>query len=62
MIDEIFLYGESTESFCIAIAVPNKKTFMEMAEKNKIEGSFEELCQNKSAKIELLKALNAVGK
>lgn len=27
-IDEIFLHGESTESFCIAIAVPNKKKVM----------------------------------
>ncbi len=40
-IDEIFLHGESTESFCIAIAVPNKKKVMEIAAEKKIEGSFE---------------------
>lgn len=30
-VDEIFLHGESTEVFCIAIVVPNKKKVMEIA-------------------------------
>lgn len=60
--DEIFLHGESTEAFCIAIAVPNKKKLMEIAAEKKLEGSFEELCQNKDIRSEILKHLNHTGK
>lgn len=44
IVDEVFLHGESTEVFCIVIAVPNKKKVMEIGAQKKIEGSFEELC------------------
>ena len=35
-IDEILLHGESTESFCIAITVPNRKKVMTIAEQKKL--------------------------
>lgn len=50
-IDEIFLHGESTEAFCIAIAVPNKKKVTEFGAGKNIEGSFEDLCTNKEVRL-----------
>jgi long-chain acyl-CoA synthetase len=38
---EIFIHGESTESFVIAIAVPHKKFVEEFAAKKNVAGSYE---------------------
>lgn len=35
---------------------------MEIAAQKKVEGSFEELCQKKEIRVEILKQLNNVGK
>lgn len=43
---EIFIHGESTECFVIAIIVLHKKALLEMAQHKKIESSIEELCKN----------------
>jgi long-chain acyl-CoA synthetase len=40
-LQEIFIHGESTETFVIAIAVPHKKFVEEFAEKHKVSGSYE---------------------
>ena len=40
-LQEIFIHGESTETFVIAIAVPHKKFVEEFAEKHKVGGSYE---------------------
>jgi long-chain acyl-CoA synthetase len=38
---EIFIHGESTECFVIAIAVPHKRFVEEFAEKRGVAGSYE---------------------
>lgn len=59
---EIFLYGDSTESFCICIAVPQKHAVKAIAAKLEIEGTHDELCQRKEIKQFILKGMNDVGK
>ena len=59
---EIFVHGESTESFVIAIAVPHKKAIMELAESRKIEGAYEELCRNDVIRGDIVAELNKIGK
>ena len=41
LLAEIFIHGESTETFCIAIVTPNKNKFMQLAESKGIKGSYE---------------------
>ena len=41
LVAEIFLHGESTESFCIVIVVPNRKLLEEKAKELGVEGSYE---------------------
>lgn len=36
---QIFIHGESTETFCICIGVPNKKALQELASSKGIEGN-----------------------
>ncbi len=62
LLAQIFIHGESTESFAIAIAVPHKKALEELAASKGIEGSFEDLCKNPAIKCEVVASLNKVGK
>lgn len=41
LVAEIFLHGESTESFCIVIVVPNRKLLEDKAKELGVEGSYE---------------------
>lgn len=41
LLAEVFLHGESTETFCIAVVTPNKAKFLELAETKGIQGSYE---------------------
>lgn len=59
---EIFIHGESTECFVIAIAVPHKKFVEEFAQKRGVEGSYEDLCKNEAVRAEFVMYLNQVGK
>jgi len=59
---EIFLHGESTETFCVCIGVPNKKALHELAISKGIEGDFSELCRHDTIRVEVLSDLNKVGK
>jgi hypothetical protein len=38
---EIFIHGDSTETFVVAISVPQKKHVEELASSLKVEGSYE---------------------
>ena len=62
LIAEAFLHGDSTESFCIAIIVPHKKQLLEFADSKKIEGTFEEICNNVQIRAEVVALLNKIGK
>lgn len=59
---EIFVHGESTECFVIAIAVPHKKFVEDFAQKRGVNGSYEELCRNEGIRADFVTYLNAVGK
>ncbi|OQR71806.1 long-chain-fatty-acid--CoA ligase 1-like [Tropilaelaps mercedesae] len=64
--DDIFVDGRSEESFCIAIAVPNKTLFLQWAkDKGFVRGpetTFENLCKDVSVRKACLEELRAVGK
>jgi long-subunit acyl-CoA synthetase (AMP-forming) len=58
----MFLYGDSNESFALAIIVPNQKTIEDYARRLNIVGSYEQLCVNPMIRKELLSMLNEFGK
>lgn len=62
LISQIFVAGESLQSYIIAIIVPNDENLLELAKLKGIEGSFEELCENKEIKNFVLKDLQEIGK
>jgi len=59
---EIYIHGESTETFVIAIAVPHKKAIEEIAAHKKIEGAYEDLLKNEVIRAEIIIYLNKIGK
>jgi len=60
---EIYVYGDSFQTFCVAIVVPEKKEVFRLAEELGLSGkSFEELCKEGKIKAEILKDLNKTGK
>eukprot|EP00825_Cyclidium_porcatum_P001459 TRINITY_DN10668_c0_g1_i7.p1 TRINITY_DN10668_c0_g1~~TRINITY_DN10668_c0_g1_i7.p1 ORF type:complete len:152 (+),score=44.29 TRINITY_DN10668_c0_g1_i7:247-702(+) len=61
-VQEIWLYGDSYQYYCIAFLVPNKPVFMEIAKEKKIEGTYEELCKNQKMNEIMLNALTQQGK
>uniref|UniRef100_A0A0C9RQP3 Long-chain-fatty-acid--CoA ligase n=1 Tax=Wollemia nobilis TaxID=56998 RepID=A0A0C9RQP3_9CONI len=61
-IDSIWIYGNSFESFLVAIAVPNQQALENWASTNGETGDFAALCQNPKAKKYILNELNAVAK
>eukprot|EP00252_Welwitschia_mirabilis_P024951 TRINITY_DN7625_c0_g1_i1.p1 TRINITY_DN7625_c0_g1~~TRINITY_DN7625_c0_g1_i1.p1 ORF type:complete len:659 (+),score=141.91 TRINITY_DN7625_c0_g1_i1:438-2414(+) len=61
-IDSIWVYGNSFESFLVAVVTPNEQALENWAKDNGVAGSFNELCQNPIAKKFILDELNAVAK
>lgn len=62
LVNEVFLHGESTHNFAVAIVVPSKDHFMALAEKHSIKGSFEEVCKDRNMRMILCKELDSIGK
>lgn len=58
----MFLYGDSTQSFCVCIISPVKSVIENIAKSKNIEGSYEELCKNKEVRTQFLTELNAFSK
>jgi hypothetical protein len=46
----------------VVIIKPAKEHFLQFAKQNNLNGSYEELCQNKDMRILLLKSINGIGK
>lgn len=44
IVEQIWVYGTSTESFLIALVVPEKHHLLSWAEETGLQGSYEELC------------------
>ncbi|XP_049722602.1 long-chain-fatty-acid--CoA ligase 1-like isoform X4 [Elephas maximus indicus] len=59
---QVFVHGESLQSFLIAIVVPDVETLCAWAQKRGLEGSFEELCRNKDVKKAILEDMVRLGK
>ncbi|KFK31882.1 hypothetical protein AALP_AA6G171000 [Arabis alpina] len=53
-IDSIWVYGNSFESFLIAVANPAQKTLERWATENGVNGDFNTICQNAKAKAFIL--------
>ncbi|XP_072966750.1 long chain acyl-CoA synthetase 4-like [Typha angustifolia] len=61
-IDSIWIYGNSFESYLIAVINPNKQALEHWAETNGISGDFPALCENPKAKEYILGELAKTGK
>ncbi|KAF8379689.1 hypothetical protein HHK36_029133 [Tetracentron sinense] len=61
-IDSIWIYGNSFESFLIAVINPNKQALEHWAEENGVTGDFNSLCENPKAKEYLLGELTKIAK
>ncbi|OAY82753.1 Long chain acyl-CoA synthetase 4, partial [Ananas comosus] len=61
-IDSIWIYGNSFESFLVAVINPNKQALERWAEQNEISGDFADLCKNPKAKEYILGELTKIGK
>ncbi|NXF39725.1 ACSL1 ligase, partial [Nyctibius bracteatus] len=59
---QVFVHGESLQSFLVAIVVPDPETLRNWAKKKGIEGSYEELCKNKDLKKHILEDMMRIGK
>lgn len=59
---QIWIYGNSFESFLVAIVNPNQQALEHWAEANGINGDFAALCANQKAKEYILGELAKIGK
>ncbi|MQL96029.1 hypothetical protein Taro_028700, partial [Colocasia esculenta] len=61
-IDSIWIYGNSFESFLVAVVNPNKPALERWAEENGVNGDFGSLCENPQAKEFILGELTKIAK
>ncbi|CAK9163063.1 unnamed protein product [Ilex paraguariensis] len=61
-IDMIWIYGNSFESFLVAVVNPNKQAIEHWAEENGVSGDFDSLCENPKVKEYVLGELTRIGK
>ncbi|TVU12478.1 hypothetical protein EJB05_46128, partial [Eragrostis curvula] len=61
-IDSIWVYGNSFESYLVAVVNPNQQELERWAAQNGITGSFAELCENSRAKEHILAELAKIAK
>ncbi|KAL0384138.1 UNVERIFIED_CONTAM: Long chain acyl-CoA synthetase 2 [Sesamum radiatum] len=62
LITSIWVYGNSFESFLVAVVVPEKKALEEWAANNQEKGDFQSLCSNTKARKYILDELNSTAK
>ena len=58
---QIWVYGNSFESFLVAVVVPDKKALEDWAENHNVTGDFKSLCDNLKARKYILDELNNTG-
>ncbi|KAK3037311.1 hypothetical protein RJ639_032073 [Escallonia herrerae] len=61
-IDSIWVYGNSFESFLVAVANPNKEFLEHWGEENGVLGDFSTICNSQRAKAYILGELIKIGK
>lgn len=59
---QVWVYGNSFESFLVGVVVPEKKQVEEWAAANDVIGTFEELCKHPKARRYVLDELNNTGR
>ena len=59
---QIWIYGNSYESFLVAVVNPNIEAVERWAEENGQTGHFSALCESPSAKAYILEELSKIGK
>lgn len=59
---QIWVYGNSFESFLVAVVVPERKALEEWATNNNISEDFKSLCGNPEARKFVLDEINSTGK
>uniref|UniRef100_A0A670Y6V9 Long-chain-fatty-acid--CoA ligase n=1 Tax=Pseudonaja textilis TaxID=8673 RepID=A0A670Y6V9_PSETE len=59
---QVFVHGDSLQSFLVGIVVPDEETLPALAENLGIKGSFEDLCKNSVVKNAVLMEMNNLGK
>ncbi|KZV17752.1 long chain acyl-CoA synthetase 2-like [Dorcoceras hygrometricum] len=62
LVTSIWVYGNSFESFLVAVVVPERKPLEEWAEKNQEKGDFRSLCGNSKARKYIIDELNSTAK
>lgn len=61
-IQQIMVYGNSYESYILAIIVPSESYVMQWARKNGIKGSFEDLCASQELNKTILKNITDISR
>ncbi|KAF7665661.1 hypothetical protein LDENG_00135990 [Lucifuga dentata] len=59
---QVFVHGDSLESYLIGIVVPDPEVLVDWAKERSFVGSYKELCQNPDVKKVILEDMRAVGK
>lgn len=62
IVASIWVYGNSFESFLVAVVVPERKALEEWAAKNNITEDFKSLCKNPEARKYVLDEINSTAK
>ncbi|XP_072286216.1 long-chain-fatty-acid--CoA ligase 4 isoform X2 [Pyxicephalus adspersus] len=60
LIDNICAYANSHQSYVISFVVPNQKKLTGLAQQKRIEGTWEEICNNPTMEAEVLKEIKEV--
>ncbi|XP_055280633.1 long-chain-fatty-acid--CoA ligase 5 isoform X5 [Moschus berezovskii] len=61
LVSQIFVHGESLQSFLVGVVVPDPDVLPSFAAKIGVKGSVEELCQNQSIKKAILEDMQKIG-
>ncbi|KAI3493400.1 hypothetical protein L1887_41789 [Cichorium endivia] len=61
-IDSIWVYGNSFESFLVAVVNPNKELLQQWAEENGVDGDFCGICENPKTNAYILGELTSIAK
>ncbi|XP_055819588.1 long chain acyl-CoA synthetase 4-like [Solanum dulcamara] len=62
IIDSVWVYGSSFESFLVAVVNPSKQEVEKWAKQNGLSGDFNSLCENSKVKEHILGELTKAGK
>eukprot|EP00117_Sycon_ciliatum_P022679 scpid39032/ scgid0725/ Long-chain-fatty-acid--CoA ligase 5; Long-chain acyl-CoA synthetase 5 len=62
LVGQVFLHGDSLQSACVAIIVPDEVTLPRWATEHHIAGNMEELCENEAVRKAVLSQLTELGK